>query len=316
MRAVRGGRGISPFAWVTSALGAVIAGSGFIDALTTPAGGGLGSGWTWMWVVATVVVAIIPLVLGDRSVRVVGFGGACVFFAVTAVQVALSTAPVGTVNNLVLWPMVACYLGWSFRRLFARLVTGVAFAAAGAALLVNTHDRIGIVWLNLLLASAFCLEAAAFLRVRLDREIRTDPLTGVLNRKGLDELIDLELGRALRTGATLTIAILDLDDFKKINDERGHAAGDRLLVEFAGSLLAGTRPFDSVVRIGGDEFLLLLPALDSAQATGLLESLREAANEHWSFGLATSSSGDTAHSIRDRADRALYAQKERRKSAG
>lgn len=308
------GRRISPFSWVTSALGFVIAGSGLIDATTSPSGGGFGSGWTWMWVAVTVVGATVPLLLGVRAVRVVGFVGACVFFAVTSLQVATSTAPVGTVNNLVLWPMVACYLGWSFRRMLARIVTGAAFAASGLALLVNPHDQIVIIWLNLLLASAFCLEAASFLRVRLDREISTHPLTGVLNRSGLDERIEVELGRASRTGAPVTIAILDLDDFKRINDERGHSAGDRLLVEFAGALRERARPFDSVVRIGGDEFLLLLPAMDAAQAAELLESLRGEVREHWSYGLAVGAPDDTATSIRDRADAALYAEKQRRKS--
>ncbi|WP_291038546.1 GGDEF domain-containing protein [Herbiconiux sp.] len=313
IRAVSVGRKVTPFGWVTSALGAVIVGSGLIDALTSPSGGGLGSAWTWVWVVVTVVVAAVPLVLGDRSVRVVGFAGACVFFAVTTLQVAVSTAPIGTVNNLVLWPMVACYLGWSFRRLPARVITGVAFAASGAALVVNTQDQIGIVWLNLMLASVFCLEAASFLRVRLDREISTDPLTGVLNRAGLDERIDVELGRAARTGAPVTIAILDLDDFKRINDERGHSAGDQLLVEFAASLRAHVRPLGSVVRIGGDEFLLVLPAMESSQAAELLEGIREDVHEHWSYGLATGTPDDTAHTIRDRADSALYAQKQHRK---
>lgn len=306
-------RRVTPFAWVTSALGAVIVGSGLLDALTSPAGGGLGGAWTWVWVAVTVVVTAVPLVLGSRAVRVVGLGGACVFFAVTTVQVLTSSAPVGTVNNLVLWPMVACYLGWSFRRVLARLVAGVAFAASGVALLVNTQDQIGVVWLNLLLASAFCLEAASFLRVRLDREISTDPLTGVLNRTGLDERIDGELRRAIKAGAPLTIAILDLDDFKRINDERGHSAGDRLLVEFAGALRARAEARDSVVRIGGDEFLLILPSTESAQAVELLESIRGDVQEHWSYGLATGTPEDTAHTIRDRADAALYAQKQRRK---
>ncbi|MFB2586755.1 GGDEF domain-containing protein [Herbiconiux liukaitaii] len=281
--------------------------------MTSTAGGGFGSGWTWMWLVVSLVVAPLPLLLGVRAVRVIGLGGACLFFAVTSLQVAISTAPVGVVNNLVLWPMLACYLGWSFRRVLARLVTGLAFGASGIALIVNSQDLIFIIWLNLLLASVFCLEAASFLRVRLDREISTDPLTGVLNRTGLDERIEVELGRATRTGTPLTIAILDLDDFKRINDERGHSAGDRLLVEFAGSLVARARPFDSVVRIGGDEFLLMLPAMDTAQAAELLESMRSAVPERWSYGLATGTASDTAHSIRDRADSALYAQKQHRK---
>jgi hypothetical protein len=76
---------------------------------------------------------------------------------------------------------------------------------------------------------------------------------------------------------------------------------------------ARVRPFGSVVRIGGDEFLLVLPAMESSQAAELLEGIREDVHEHWSYGLATGTPDDTAHTIRDRADSALYAQKQHRK---
>ncbi|MBD8607048.1 diguanylate cyclase [Aeromicrobium sp. CFBP 8757] len=307
-------RVIPPFAWVTSAGGLVIALSGLVDALTST-GDVFGSAWTWGWVAITVVLATVPLAFGDRLVREIGVVGSSVFFAVTSLQMALSTSAVASVNNLVLYPMVACYLGWFYPRAVSRVVTAAAFAMSGAALAVNTHDRVFITWVNLVLASTFCLEAAGYLRARLDREITTDPLTGVLNRSGLDDRIDVELGRAARSGAPLTVGIIDLDGFKQVNDEHGHAAGDRLLVAFAAALRDQTRPYDTVARIGGDEFLVMMPDTAASQAGDFFERLRAATRDPWSYGLAEAVLVDSARTIRARADLELYAQKVSRRRA-
>ncbi len=305
-------RSIPPFAWVTAAAGAVIAASGLLDAITST-GDPLGSGWTWFWVAVTVVLAGTPIALGIRFVHGVGLVGVSVFFVITSLQMAISTAPVASVNNFVLYPMLSCYLGWFYRRWIARLVTACGFALSLTALLVNPFETVLLTWINIALASLFCLEAAGYLRNRLDREITTDPLTGLLNRSGLDARIDLELSRSARTGQPVAVVIVDLDDFKQINDERGHAAGDRLLVDFAVALRENTRPYDAVVRIGGDEFLLVLPATTDGEAGELIGRLRAATRELWSFGLAVAEPDDTAHSIRERADQRLYAHKASRK---
>ncbi|MFC3953060.1 GGDEF domain-containing protein [Aeromicrobium fastidiosum] len=298
---------IPPFAWVTSAGGLVIALSGLVDAVTST-GDGFASAWTWGWIAVTVLAAAVPIALGDRLVREIGIVGAGLFFAVTSLQMALSTSAVASINNLVLYPMVACYLGWFYRRAVARFVTAAAFVASGTAVVVNTHDRVFITWVNLVLASTFCLEAAGYLRARLDREITTDPLTGVLNRSGLDERIDIELGRAARAGMPLTVGIIDLDGFKQVNDEHGHAAGDRLLVSFASALSDLSRSYDTVARIGGDEFLVMMPGT-SAQGEDFFERLRGATGTGWSYGLAEAVPDDSARTIRARADGELYAQK-------
>lgn len=305
-------RRIPPFAWVTAAAGVVIAASGLLDAITST-GDPLGSGWTWFWIAVTIVLAGTPVVLGARFVRWLGLVGVSVFFAVTSLQMAVSTAPVASVNNIVLYPMFACYLGWFYRRWVARAVTGAGFVISLTAVLINPLDALLLTWFNILLASVFCLEAAGYLRSRLDREITTDPLTGLLNRSGLDARIDLELARAARTGQLVTVVIVDLDDFKRINDERGHAEGDRLLVEFASALRATTRPYDLVARIGGDEFLLVLPATTESEAADVIDRLHAAIPDGWSFGLAVAEPDDSAHTIRDRADQRLYALKASRK---
>jgi diguanylate cyclase (GGDEF)-like protein len=186
---------------------------------------------------------------------------------------------------------------------------------SGVAVSSNPVQQVFMTWINIGLASIFCLEAAGYLRAKLDREITTDPLTGVLNRSGLDELIDSEIARTARTGRPLTIALFDLDDFKLTNDRLGHLAGDRLLVDFAAMLTSNARSYDTVARIGGDEFLIVLPDAPLEDGLAFIERLRSASTQHWSVGLASARDDDTARSLRERADQQLYVRKGERKSS-
>ncbi|HEY9104139.1 diguanylate cyclase [Chitinimonas sp.] len=95
------------------------------------------------------------------------------------------------------------------------------------------------------------------------REMATkDGLTGVWNRRALDEILDREIARSLRGSLPLAIAIVDIDHFKRVNDTHGHQAGDAVLAEFAGRIASSLRPYDSLGRYGGEEFLLIMPGLD------------------------------------------------------
>jgi len=110
----------------------------------------------------------------------------------------------------------------------------------------------------------------------LERLAATDPLTGAGNRRQFIERIGTEIARAKRSGAPLSLLSLDLDHFKEINDSRGHIAGDEVLCGFVRKCLEAIRPYDSVARVGGEEFMVLLPGatLDAACAVG--ERLRSA----------------------------------------
>jgi diguanylate cyclase (GGDEF)-like protein len=109
-----------------------------------------------------------------------------------------------------------------------------------------------------------------------ERELaRIDGLTGVANSRWLFISAEQELHRMRRSGRPLSVAYMDIDDFKKINDTFGHAAGDEALVELAGLLTANLRPTDIVGRLGGDEFVLILPETDRASAEGVVARLRE-----------------------------------------
>ena len=112
------------------------------------------------------------------------------------------------------------------------------------------------------------------LRDELAALARTDPLTGLLNRRGLTEALDRETSRARRTGATVSLVLLDLDRFKVLNDTHGHAAGDAALVTVAELLRRGLRAGDVAGRWGGDEFGIVFADLQPDRAYDVVDRLR------------------------------------------
>ena len=146
---------------------------------------------------------------------------------------------------------------------------------------------------------------------QLDQLAHEDGLTGVLNRRALDERLPIELARAIRLDVRLTIVMIDLDHFKRYNDRRGHGAGDELLRGAAQAWRRQLRPTDLLARYGGEEFTLVLPACDSAQALQLVERLRPLVPEMQTFsaGVATLEAGESEDALLRRADQALMQAK-------
>jgi diguanylate cyclase len=148
-----------------------------------------------------------------------------------------------------------------------------------------------------------------------------DPLTGVHNRQTM--MRDLERERALRTKSPLCIVLSDIDHFKQVNDSHGHAAGDTVLQAVAGRFLAFLRPYDSMYRYGGEEFLICLPNADIDTAETVIERLRQALAAEpvaadgglkiavtASFGVRMVEPGTNLKQTIEQADRALYAAKQ------
>ena len=156
----------------------------------------------------------------------------------------------------------------------------------------------------------------------LEIQSRTDPLTGVLNRRAILSQIGSELSRAKRQNSQISISILDLDHFKSINDTFGHLAGDAVLRESMHRVKLAVREYDSVGRFGGEEFIVVLPGANTTDAFSVAERIRIRINEKAadvdgtiisftvSQGLATCNGDATMDEMIALADEALYRAKE------
>lgn len=151
-----------------------------------------------------------------------------------------------------------------------------------------------------------------------------DPLTGLYNRRSGEQRLAAEILRAERTGRPLTILVLDLDGLKSMNDQHGHAAGDELIRTFAQHLNRAIRGSDLAVRLGGDEFLVLLPDCKLDEVRYVLNRLSGHKMEHqgvsvavsFSAGCANHRNGEPCEELLKRADEALYVNKRASKEAG
>jgi len=155
----------------------------------------------------------------------------------------------------------------------------------------------------------------------LEVQARTDALTGILNRGAIVRRLGEELARAVREHTTLSVGMIDIDHFKRVNDTYGHAAGDVVLQEVVRRALSVARPYDVIGRFGGEEFLVIVPNTGSAEAEDVLERMRVAVagsplridgqelTVTVSVGGATSR-GEAVDQLSVRADDELYRAKE------
>ncbi|MDR2638891.1 MAG: diguanylate cyclase [Helicobacteraceae bacterium] len=150
------------------------------------------------------------------------------------------------------------------------------------------------------------------------RQSHTDALTGIMNRLRINELLQMEIDRSERYGEDLSVALLDIDHFKTVNDTFGHLVGDQTLKTLAQILMARTRKTDLAARWGGEEFLIVLINTSQEWAARKMEQLRLAIETHdygdapkvtVSIGVSSYQSGDTIESLIGRADVALYLAK-------
>ena len=146
----------------------------------------------------------------------------------------------------------------------------------------------------------------------MEQLAQTDGLTGALNRATWPLRLDDELARSERSGAPVSVLMLDIDRFKAINDTEGHAAGDRTLTACASGWLAALRSVDTLGRVGGDEFAVLLPNCDADAARLVAERIRSATPDGvtCSMGFARWDRAETAEQLLHRADEALYRAKQ------
>jgi diguanylate cyclase len=156
---------------------------------------------------------------------------------------------------------------------------------------------------------------------RLSEEVSTDALTQVANRRGLAQAFEVETARAARDGRTLAVGLIDIDNFKKLNDSLGHAAGDEALKALAGRVRTALRPTDQLARFGGEEFVVLLPATGQAEALEVLTRMQRELTASlfmhegrdvfvtFSAGVTAWRAGEALDAAIERADAALYEAK-------
>jgi diguanylate cyclase (GGDEF)-like protein len=167
----------------------------------------------------------------------------------------------------------------------------------------------------------FVLMCSDQLHRELERQAMLDPLTGISNRRTLDVLAAQALAAAQRHDRPLALLLVDADYFKRINDECGHAVGDEALRQLAATLRRGLRNEDLLGRLGGEEFVAVLPESNTEDALASAERLRRAVEEldfaaagrpvplRISIGVATLREGDDFATLLRRADVAMYAAK-------
>jgi diguanylate cyclase len=148
--------------------------------------------------------------------------------------------------------------------------------------------------------------------------VHEDQLTGALNRRGLDTVFEREGSRAHRNRSPLCVALLDLDDFKRLNDSLGHQAGDHALIHLSSVIQETLRPSDSVTRYGGEEFVLLLPDIELKEAVETIERLQRELTKKFflhenervlvtfSAGVALLNPEESLEDVVGRADKAMY----------
>jgi diguanylate cyclase (GGDEF)-like protein len=148
---------------------------------------------------------------------------------------------------------------------------------------------------------------------RLEELAHTDSLTGLPNRRAWESELTRGLSRARRASEPVTVALVDIDSFKAVNDVHGHPGGDSLLIEVARNWRDTLRPDDVLARVGGDEFAVLIPGCGEAETASIIERLRERMPppNTCSIGVATWDRQELADRLMFRADAALYAAKRR-----
>lgn len=218
------------------------------------------------------------------------------------------------------------WVAWFFDRAQTTLVVcAVAIVDAVALTDLGPRTAPGLDWFELMISLvAVAAMTTAFVeshrRALADREAqaRLDPLTGLHNRRGLDERAVIELARARREDSVVSVIAFDIDHFKRINDTHGHDFGDEVLVHFAQLLRQQARIVDVVARIGGEEFVLLLPSCGLGDARAVADRFRERFSASTigdgvrvtvSAGVAAAQGPLELRPLLLAADRALYASK-------
>jgi diguanylate cyclase (GGDEF)-like protein len=258
--------------------------------------------------VCLIVVSLALLRLGPRLPEVGLHGVAIGGTLVNGLLVSQATTNYGAALNSFAWLWVAIYAGQFFDQRAARIQVATIGVVSAAALAISGIPGLVTAWVLVAGSCILAGEALARLNTRLRTQLVTDPLTGLLNRAGFGAAAERLLALAAREELPISVALIDLDGFKQVNDRNGHAAGDELLVELGHAWADELRGSEVLARMGGDEFALLLVAEGDAAADAL-RRLRAASPVGWSVGMVEWRPGESLERAMAGADERLYRAK-------
>lgn len=266
---------------------------------------------TALWVLTGISLALGIAVVITWLLRtagglplIVGLG-----MLVAAASASVSVGGQGQLVSAFYLVALGVFSGYFFSARATASLIVLATVTFGGALLVNWRlDSAAYVIAVVVLIDGVTLVVASLVQ-RLKSLAILDPLTGLLNRRGLADAAEGLHALDARREGTTTIVLLDLDGFKEFNDASGHDAGDRLLVDLATDWTSVLRRSDLLARTGGDEFVLVLPATDLAEAEALLARMRLANPFAWSAGIVEWSPGDSFEEAVRQADDDMYRHK-------
>ena len=232
-----------------------------------------------------------------------------------SVMVAVAATERGLMLSVLGYIWSAVYVAFFFTPSVARRYAAVMITALGVGLVSARAPTGVLVWVVISTMVWVAVALLTRLSARLRDEAHTDGLTRLLNRPGFAVAAARQRAMSARRGEPLGLAVIDLDDFKAVNDRGGHAAGDRLLVELAGAWTASLRPGDLLARFGGDEFVLLIAGGADDEVGGVLARLARSHPARWTTGAVLCSDGETLDGAIARADARLYLAKRPRRNA-
>lgn len=271
--------------------------------------------WLPIMVSGTALLVTLVVLWRGRRLRV----GTVAF--VSAIYLALLLFLIATSSSLgratvaaMLTVVVIVLYAWFLPTKYARLVGYTCLVLFSTIMVIRypSNDAyltaVALVGLSVLLTEVF-----GRFKANLERSSLTDHLCRVWNRRGFEMLLNKEIRIVARTGEPLSLIFLDLDEFKSINDARGHHGGDLVLQQVSVGLKSGVRSGDSVARLGGDEFVLLLPRTTAHEAGALVERLHGTVTAcRWSYGIAEYLAGETEQQFIKRSDEMMLQHKRQR----
>jgi diguanylate cyclase (GGDEF)-like protein len=265
------------------------------------------------------LATVVGIVLLCASLTLLRFGSAVTPRAlqilavagtlINSILVANCTTDYGAALNSFAYIWIGIYAGQFFEQRAARVQAGVLVVASGVSLWLCGLPGMVTAWTLVAGSSVLATEALARLNTRLRKQLVTDSLTGLLNRSGFVAAAEQVRALAVRASLPVSIALIDLDQFKQVNDRHGHAAGDELLIDLGRKWREELRGSEVLARFGGDEFALVLAGSGRAGAEEALRRLRFVSHADWSAGLVAWKPGEPLERALARADEELYRAK-------